>query len=57
MRIAVTGANGFLGVGVVKHLMDKGAYVIACDRSCDRVSFANECVEGDILQANEPYCY
>ena len=37
MKILVTGANGFLGRGVVKQLLDDGMEVIATDLSTDLV--------------------
>ena len=37
MKILVTGANGYLGQGIVKHLLDCGHYVIAADFNVDRV--------------------
>ena len=33
MKILVTGANGYLGSGVVKSILDKGYSVIAADFS------------------------
>ena len=33
MKILVTGANGYLGRGIVKAILDKGAEVIATDFS------------------------
>ena len=37
MKILVTGANGYLGTGVVKELLDRGQEVIATDFSMDHV--------------------
>ena len=31
MKVLVTGANGYLGQGVVKELLDKGHEVVAVD--------------------------
>ena len=36
MKIAVTGANGFLGVGVTEELAGRGHEVVAVDRTCSR---------------------
>ena len=33
MNILVTGANGYLGVGIVKELLDRGHNVVATDKS------------------------
>ena len=35
MRVLVTGANGYLGAGVVKQLCDDGVEVIAADFKSD----------------------
>ena len=37
MNILVTGANGYLGQGVVSHILDTNNNVIACDFSTDHV--------------------
>lgn len=59
MKILVTGANGYLGQGVVKALADMGADVIACDFSCDNVVEAQniEKVEIDLFGLEKPYDY
>lgn len=37
MKIAVTGANGYLGQGIVKQLIKDGNEVIAADYTLDNV--------------------
>ena len=37
MRILVTGANGYLGQGITKVLVDQGVEVVATDLALDRV--------------------
>lgn len=37
MKILVTGANGYIGLHIVKTLLDKGIQVIACDLNTDEV--------------------
>jgi len=37
MKILVTGANGYLGTGVVKQLCDDGVEVIATDFKTDLI--------------------
>ena len=37
IKVLVTGANGYIGRYVVEALLDKGAYVIACDIATDDV--------------------
>ena len=38
MKILVTGANGYLGRGVVDELLKRGNEVIATDFACDHVN-------------------
>ncbi|MFR6716147.1 NAD-dependent epimerase/dehydratase family protein [Alistipes putredinis] len=40
MKILVTGANGYIGLHIVKTLLDKGIQVIACDLNTDEVANA-----------------
>ena len=58
MKILVTGANGYLGTGVVKQLCDKGIKVIAVD--CFASEYADQRAENiqcDIFTIEDPYTY
>ena len=57
MRILVTGANGYLGQGIVKCLLDKGNEVIATDISIDNIDNKAEKIPCDIFTLNDPYNY
>lgn len=58
MRILVTGANGYLGQGVVKELLDKGHEVIAvCHSRTDVVDKRADIVQKDIYSVSNPYTY
>lgn len=55
MKIAVTGANGFLGAGVVSELSDRGHEVVAVDRACNRVVGAAHIIEANLFEMEDPY--
>ena len=55
MRVSVTGANGFLGTGIVSELVNRGHEVLAIDRTCDRVSNAARRIEGSVFEMDDPY--
>ncbi len=57
MKILITGANGYLGQGVVKQLLDDGNEVIATDVCCDNVDDRATKIEADIFQLENPYEY
>ncbi len=57
MKILVTGAGGYLGLGVVKALCDMGAEVIATDINTELVDSRAEAVNGDIFVIENPYDY
>lgn len=58
MKILVTGANGYLGQGIVKALLDAGSYVIATGRNLDGVDDRAEKKACDLFAASDnPYHY
>lgn len=57
MKILVTGANGYIGQGVVKALLDKGANVIATDFKSDAIDTRAQIKEADLFNIENPYEY
>lgn len=53
MRVLVTGANGYLGQGIVKHLIDKGHFVIASDIRVDCIDERAERISCDLFSLKE----
>lgn len=57
MKILVTGANGYLGQGVVKALLEKGQDVIATDFRLTNVDDKATKIEGNLFEIEDPYEY
>mgnify|MGYP004591367425 CR=1 FL=1 len=57
MRILVTGANGYLGQGIVKAIIDSGNDVIAADFQVDHVDDRAEKRECNLFDVENPYVY
>lgn len=57
MKILVTGANGYLGLGVVKQLLDDGMEVIAADFKTDRVDERAQRIDCDLFSIEDPYSF
>lgn len=57
MKIVVTGANGYLGQGVVKHLLDLGKEVIAVDFSTNNVDDRAVKMACNLFEIEKPYDY
>lgn len=57
MKILVTGANGYLGQGVVKQLLDDGYEVVATDFSDKNIDKRAIIKCTDIFKLDEPYIY
>lgn len=57
MKIIVTGANGYLGSGIVKAILDKGHEVIAVDFKTDNVDDRAIKIEGNLFEIDNPYAY
>ncbi|MBQ5590349.1 MAG: NAD(P)-dependent oxidoreductase [Clostridia bacterium] len=57
MKILVTGANGYLGQGIVKQLLDDGAEVFAVDFNLDFVDDRAKKLSCDLFSVESPYEY
>lgn len=57
MRVLVTGANGYLGQGIVQAILNSGNEVIATDFKTDLVDKRAKKVECDIFSIENPYEY
>ena len=55
MKILVTGANGYLGQGIVKCLLDKSLDVVATDFDVKFVDKRATCISGNIFEIDNPY--
>ena len=55
MKVLVTGANGYLGQGVVRRLCDLGAQVVAADFAADNIDRRAEAVTADLFGTDNPY--
>lgn len=55
MKILVTGANGYLGRGIVKELLDNGVDVIATDFQTENVDKRAKCISCDLFSIENPY--
>ena len=57
MKILVTGANGYLGKGVVKQLLDDGIEVIATDIRGNLIDAKAQIMIANLFDIKEPYSY
>ena len=57
MKILVTGANGYLGQGIVKHILDCGDEVVAADYKVDHVDDRAIKKDCDLFAISDPYEY
>lgn len=57
MKILVTGANGYLGQGVVKALLDKGHDVIATDFKLDNIDKRATMIASNLFEVEDPYAF
>ncbi|MCR5624739.1 MAG: NAD(P)-dependent oxidoreductase [Lachnospiraceae bacterium] len=55
MKVLVTGAKGYIGLGVVRELLDRGVDVIAADFNLDGVDERAVKVEGNLFQIENPF--
>lgn len=57
MKVLVTGANGYLGQGVVRALCDYGVDVVATDFSGEYIDTRATTITGDLFSIENPYDY
>lgn len=57
MKILVTGANGYLGQGIVSSILDRNCEVVAADISCAHVNARAESVECNLFEVVNPFDY
>lgn len=57
MKILITGANGYLGKGVVKQLLDDGIQVVATDMRDQFIDKRATIMCGDIFSLEDPFEY
>ena len=57
MKILVTGANGYLGQGIVKSILDSGNIVIATDFKCDHIDNRAKSIPCNLFEVSSPYEY
>lgn len=57
MKILVTGANGYLGSGIVRHILDSGNEVVAADFDVDKVDERADRRACDLFSIKNPYAY
>lgn len=57
MKILVTGANGYLGQGIVKEIVDAGNEVVASDFKTDYIDNRARKVECNLFEIENPYEY
>lgn len=57
MKILVTGANGYLGSGIVKAILDKGNEVIAVDFKTNNIDERAERIECNLFEIVNPFNY
>lgn len=55
MKILVTGANGYLGQGIVKHILDLKNEVIATDFKVDNIDDRAKKIACDLFSVDNPY--
>jgi len=57
MKVLVTGANGYLGQGIVKTLLDNDIEVVATGRSTVNVDERAKRIDCDLFSVEDPYNY
>ena len=57
MKILVTGANGYLGQGIVRHILDCGNEAVTADFKINHIDERADKRECDLFSVSDPYNY
>lgn len=57
MKVLVTGANGYLGIGIVKTILDLGIEVVGTDFKIDRIDDRAEKIACNLFDIQDPFEY
>lgn len=57
MKILVTGANGYLGQGIIKKLLDEGIDVVATDFKSNNIDKRAIAIEANLFEIENPYMF
>lgn len=57
MKILVTGANGYLGQGIVREILNSGNEVIATDFSTTHVDSRAKRIDANLFEVSDPFNY
>lgn len=57
MKILVTGANGYIGTGVIKALQALNQDCIATDFNVDGIDYCTKAIAGNVFEIENPYEY
>lgn len=57
MKVLITGANGYLGKGVVKALLDRGIEVIATDFECTGIDERANTICSNLFTVEDPFSF
>jgi dTDP-6-deoxy-L-talose 4-dehydrogenase (NAD+) len=57
MKVLVTGANGYLGQGIVRKLLDDGVEVVATDFKVSHIDDRAGKIEADLFAVEDPYAF
>ena len=57
MKILVTGANGYLGSGIIKEILNNGSDVVAADFKLDHVDSRATKMACNLFEVEDPFLF